>query len=444
LLGFGAMILLTAVSALENWRRADEINATVLAIHESHRRSEQLLRDIENGIYVSGLLIRDFLLDQSQLTTALHRQELIELRSEMASTLSALREVPSLKNQPLLDRLNNEIDSYWDTLDPVFDWTPQQKTAFSLTFLRRQVLPRREAALDLARVVETLTADELKQREVELGANMAEFRKAGRWTLFGVVALATGIALASILRIAGLERRSEQQHLRTEQAEKELRRLSQKLVHAQEDESRRLSRELHDEVGQMLTALRVELGNLDKLRNGPEHEFTAHLEDAKSLAVRTLSSVRNLASALRPSVLDDLGLGPALQWQAREFSRRTGVPVEVVLGGLPVELPDLHRTCVYRVVQEALTNCARHADAQEIRVALHTEADQLSLSIQDDGRGLPVNGAGQEGGIPSSGLGLVGMEERVHELGGSLEIRSTPGKGTLIKVTIPLPAEVSA
>jgi signal transduction histidine kinase len=240
-----------------------------------------------------------------------------------------------------------------------------------------------------------------------------------------------------------LERRAEQQRLRTVLAEKELRLLSQKLVHAQEDESRRLSRELHDEVGQMLTALRVELGNLDKLRSGPDEEFSSHLEDAKSLTVRTLNSVRNLASGLRPSILDDFGLGPALQWQAREFSRRTGVPVEVVLGGLPVELPDLHRTCVYRVVQEALTNCARHAQARQIRVALHTELDQLSLTIQDDGQGLPENFSAHDRPF-ASGTGLVGMEERVRELGGLLEIQSQAGRGTLIKVSIPIPAEAAA
>jgi signal transduction histidine kinase len=272
---------------------------------------------------------------------------------------------------------------------------------------------------------------------------MASFRTTGRWRLAGVVLLAAVIAAGSVIRISRLETKAEQERLRTEQAEKELRRLSQNLVHAQEEESRRLSRELHDEVGQMLTALRVELGNLERLQNGPGHEFHAHLDDAKNLASRTLSSVRDLASGLRPSVLDDFGLGPALQWQAREFSRRTSVPVEVVLEEAPAELPDRHRTCVYRVVQEALTNCARHAQAHQIRVALHIGTDQLSLSIQDDGRGMPAHLPASDRSS-ASGLGLIGMEERVRELGGSLDVQSQPGKGTLIKVSIPVPGEVVA
>ena len=148
--------------------------------------------------------------------------------------------------------------------------------------------------------------------------------------------------------------------------------------------------------------------------------------------------MRNLAAGLRPSILDDLGLGPALEWQAREFSRRTGIPVEVQRSGLLPELPDRHRTCLYRVVQEALTNCARHAEAHEIRIALETEADHLSLTVQDDGRGLggqaPLDHANG-----ATGLGLMGIEERVRELGGTLAIRSQAGKGTLLNASIPLP-----
>ena len=203
-------------------------------------------------------------------------------------------------------------------------------------------------------------------------------------------------------------------------------------------ERRSLSRELHDEVGQTLTALRVELGNLEKLRLGPEEPFRIHLEDAKGLTAQTLQSVRSLASGLRPSVLDDLGLGPALEWQARQFSRRTGIVVEVVTEDMSDELPEAYRTCLYRVVQEALTNCARHSEARQIRIAMRTQNDRLCLAVQDDGKGFndPKLRAAD---AFSAGLGLVGIEERVHELGGSVELHSHPGQGTLLKVGIPLP-----
>src|SRR5439155_7319864 len=194
------------------------------------------------------------------------------------------------------------------------------------------------------------------------------------------------VSAASIVRLSKLENRAEEHRVQTEHAEQELRRLSQQLVRAQEDERRNISRELHDEVGQILTALRVELGNLERLRSGPERDFRAHMDDAKDLAAQSLQSVRNLAAGLRPSVLDDLGLGPALEWQAREFSRRTGIPVEVVTEDVSDELPEAYRTCLYRVVQEALTNCARHSEARQIRIAMRTQNDRLCLAVQDDGK----------------------------------------------------------
>jgi signal transduction histidine kinase len=262
---------------------------------------------------------------------------------------------------------------------------------------------------------------------------MAEFSLSGARSLVIVVLLGLVVAAASVIRLSHLENRAEQERLQTERAEKELRLLSQKLVRAQEDERRTISRELHDEVGQTLTALRVELGNLEKLRSGPERDFQDHLEDAKGLTAQTLQSVRNLAAGLRPSLLDDLGLGPALEWQAREFSRRTGIPVEVTRDDSIPELPDGHRTCLYRVVQEALTNCARHAEATEIRIALQADSGRISLTVQDDGRGLPENAKAV------TGLGLVGLEERVRELGGALELKSRAGKGAWLCASLPLP-----
>jgi signal transduction histidine kinase len=250
------------------------------------------------------------------------------------------------------------------------------------------------------------------------------------------ISLGVLVAAASIFRISRLERESDRQRSRTERAERELRRLSRELVRAQEAERRSLSRELHDEVGQTLTALRMELANLEAIRNSPGEEFATRLREAKQLAERTLESVRDLAMGLRPAMLDDLGLGPALEWQGREFSRRSGIPVEVQIDGVVDELPDNHRTCIFRIVQEALTNCARHAQAKSIRVTAHGGPGAVFLSVQDDGVGF----AGSEG----RGLGLIGIEERARELGGSVALRSEPGKGTTLRVELPWAKGVSA
>lgn len=435
-LGFGTLVLLAVLSSADSWRRTGQIYEAILATQQSHARAEAALREIESGIYLSGIFARDFLLDPSHITADLHREELRTVRTSMEEALAAVSELAATGDPELPAKLRTELDAYWASLDPIFDWTPRQKRALSSFFLRNVVLPRRTAVLELAQEVKGLNESDLQERQKRIYSRVAESRRSGERMLIGLLALGVAVSLASILRISRLEERAEEQHQLTERAEQELRRLSQQLVHAQEEERRSLSRELHDEVGQTLTALRVELGNLERLRSGPEEQFRSHLEDAKHLAGQTLASVRNLAAGLRPSVLDDLGLGPALEWQAREFSRRIGIPVHVQLEGLPPELPESHRTCVYRVAQEALTNCARHAEASNIRILLHTDAERLSLAVQDDGKGMSLPRRG-------TGLGLIGIEERVRELGGTVTIHSQPGKGMLLKVSIPLP-EVTA
>jgi signal transduction histidine kinase len=246
------------------------------------------------------------------------------------------------------------------------------------------------------------------------------------------LAIGAFVFIGSGYTVNVLNRRAEAHRKQTEQAEHELRRLSSKLLHAQEQERRSISRELHDEVGQTLTALGIELGNLEQLREGPQDQFRQRLEDAKKLTQDTMRTVRQLAMGLRPAMLDDSGLAPAVRYQAREFSRRSGIPVTVDIEGTLEHLPEAHRTCVYRVVQEALTNCARHAKAANIRIMLHGGDQRVSLAVQDDGIGLRQ--------ASSSGMGLIGIEERARELGGTVHIDSRLNRGTLLQVDLPIAA----
>jgi signal transduction histidine kinase len=170
---------------------------------------------------------------------------------------------------------------------------------------------------------------------------------------------------------------------------------------------------------------------LERLRAGGQHEFSTSLAQVKELAEHSLRMIRDIATGLRPSVLDDLGLGAALQKQAREFAKRTGIPVSVSIEGEFEGLADRERTYVYRIVQEALTNCAKHARARQIGIRLFDHRDQIELTVTDDGVGFDRAKAAH------SGLGLVGMEERVRELGGVLGVQSAPSHGTTISVAIP-------
>jgi signal transduction histidine kinase len=182
----------------------------------------------------------------------------------------------------------------------------------------------------------------------------------------------------------------------------------------------------------------MELGSLERLRAGGETDFHEHLGEAKELAEQSLRTIRDISSVLRPSVLDDLGLGAALQRHARLFSKRSGTSVTVHLEGELDQLPDRHRTYVFRMVQEMLTNVAKHSQAKSIAVNLRGESDLLTLTVTDDGVGFEPEQ------VRGKGLGLIGIEERVRELGGSLRVQAEPGRGVRIEVTIGLAAAAGA
>jgi signal transduction histidine kinase len=220
-------------------------------------------------------------------------------------------------------------------------------------------------------------------------------------------------------------------------ARAELKQLSARLLEAQEEERKLISRELHDEVGQALTGVLVEMANLSNLiRNKEESALSKKADEIKRLLEESIGAVRNMALLLRPSMLDDLGLVPALQWQAREASKRSGIWVKVAAEQVSDELTEDHKTCIYRIVQEALHNIVQHANAQNVRITVTQEPERLLLSIQDDGRGFNPQ---QE-----RGMGLIGMEERVSALGGRLIVESASGEGTLLRVALPLSQAVTA
>jgi signal transduction histidine kinase len=193
-----------------------------------------------------------------------------------------------------------------------------------------------------------------------------------------------------------------------------------------------LSRELHDQVGQTMTALGILLGSIEDLRTRDEDAFRRRLEDLKRLNADAMRNIRDLAMGLRPSMLDDIGLEAALQWQGRQFSRHTQVPCEVKVEGALDVLTDAHRTCIYRVVQEALTNCARHAKASHVLVSVSADEISLNLIVRDDGIGFDSDSKSR------GGIGLLGMRERVQALDGNLDISSSSRTGTTVYVQIPI------
>jgi signal transduction histidine kinase len=212
----------------------------------------------------------------------------------------------------------------------------------------------------------------------------------------------------------------------------ELAALSSRLMSVQEEERRRLSRELHDELGQSLTAVMAYLWLVERQPPEDEVALRARIGEARHLVSKTLSAMRELSQLLRPSVLDDFGLVPSLDGHLKAFAERHQIAISFSADDLPERLPAEVEVALYRITQEALTNVARHAEASRVRVRLAAEAGELRLEVEDDGVGLP-----RDNGQTRSGTGLVGIRERARALGGTVAIQSE--SGTRLTVRLPFP-----
>ena len=221
------------------------------------------------------------------------------------------------------------------------------------------------------------------------------------------------------------------------QRQDELAALSTRLISVQEEQLRRLSRELHDELGQSLTAVSSYLWLLERKLPPELGELRTRAGEARHLVAKTLGEMRELSQLLRPPGLDLYGLAGSLEAHLEAFRGRHQIATKFTAEGLPERLPEEIETAVYRIIQEALTNVARHARAQRVWVVLTGRGDELRLEVRDDGIGLPAgNGASRP-----TGIGLIGIRERVRALGGTVTLSSDPGRGACLRASLPLPRE---
>ncbi len=283
--------------------------------------------------------------------------------------------------------------------------------------MSRFVPPSERPTLEalLARGLEGRAGSELELRvgdgaRVAVSVTFAPLRLAGSAGVSGVIGV-----------VVDATERKQQEDLRS--------RLIEQVMTAQDEERRRIARELHDETGQSLTAMLVGLRTIEECRTAAEAAGLA--QHLRAVVAQTLVDVGRLARGLHPSVLDDLGLAAAVTNQAHDLEEMHGIAVDVRIEGLDAEaLPPLLQTTVYRLVQEALTNVARHAKARRATVRLVRDEATVELRVQDDGIGFAARN--------QRGLGLQGMRERAALLGGSVAIESPPGGGTTVAVRFPV------
>jgi len=430
--GFGGLLVIMALAGIDALRVLQQIRRDDDQVRRQFLFRNHVLNDIRSELYLSGTYVRDYLLEAEPARASTFRASLQEVRGQMESALASYAKQVEPGEKQHYTALRTELSQYWQTLDPILNWDAAERRGRGYTFLRDEVFPRRTAMLEIAGSIADTNEQKLNAGNERVVALLLKFQTRLAVTLFATLALGLGMAAFSTLKILRLEAHAQTRYQEVAEARRQLTNLSAKLVQAQEIERRALSRELHDEVGQALSAVLVELRNLS---TGPamrsEEQSRTQVELIKGLVENTVRVVRNMSLLLRPSMLDDLGLIPALRWQAREASKRTSMDVTVAADLTSDDLPDEHKTCIYRVVQEALHNCSCHSHATTVRIRVQQRPGLLSLSIQDDGQGFEVR--------QSKGLGLLGIEERVTRLGGAFEVHSDPGSGTILSIELPFP-----
>jgi len=428
--GFGGLLAIMALAGADALRVLQQIRRDDDQIRQQFLVRNDLLNDVRSELYLSGTYVRDYLLEPEPSRARTFRANLEEARKQMESALASYKTRLRPEESKPYEDLMTALAQYWEILDPTLSWNSMEHREHDYPFLRDQVFPRRTSMLDIAGRIEAINEQQLREGNESVVALLLKFQNRLTLTFFATLALGFGMAAISTRKILRLEAHAQERYREVAEARLQLTHLSNSLVQAQEEERRALSRELHDEVGQSLSAVLVELRNLPAvMAQQREEQARMHVEMIKAQVENTVRVIRNMSLLLRPSMLDDLGLVPALKWQAREVSKRTSMDVIVDTRSVSDDIPDEHKTCIYRVVQEALHNCSRHSQASTVRIQVEQKPDALSLSIEDDGKGFDVR--------QSKGLGLLGIEERVARLGGTFEARSAAGNGTALLVTLP-------
>jgi len=433
LAGFGLMLGLWLFAGYQVTQRLQQAQRESVAVSARYQHAQELLASVRTQVLEASVLLRDAPLEPGAAQDA-HRGDLERAYGSIDSLL--MQYVPFLDSaieREQVARLRAEIADFRLASHEVLATDSSRWPAAARDQMRRFVI-KRQAAVRISDEVQALNrAAYIDQQRAMTNMQVAMQRQV--WTVFGVALLISlVIGWLAFRHAARLERRLTAQHEREERIASDLQRLSARLVQAREEEQRRIARELHDEVGQALSAVKVQLAvaerRIERMGAAP-----ALLADAQTSADSALHSVRDLSHLLHPSALDDLGLVAALESLVADFGRRHQVSVEFVHTGHDGRLQAETERAIYRIVQEALTNIARHAEATSGFVRLTMDESSVIVTIEDDGVGFDVADVERPG--KRRGLGLLSIRERVTGLRGTVRIESAARNGSRIEVELP-------
>ena len=351
-LGFGGLLISIAAATVGTLVSFQHVRVTEAQERKSFLERLRSLDQIRAQIYLSGTYARDFLLSPDPDTAKAQAGHLAALKRQTHKALDDYQRGLEPEEQKPFVSLRNEIDAYWAVLDATIGWSPEERNRLRYSFFYNELVPRRTSMLQIADRITGVNEQGLMRSDARASASAQGLERS--LVLTFTITLIGGLVLALLTIISTLRLERELDRRRAD-----LQELSTLLLRAQENERRALARELHDEVGQSLSAILMETEGAECAERPTETR--EHLSSIRTLAEKTINQVRDLALLLRPSMLDDLGLAPALNWHARETSKRTGRNVLVSADDAIDSLPEDHQTCIYRVVQEAVNNAVRHA-----------------------------------------------------------------------------------
>jgi len=433
LAGFGVTIVLWLAAGVDLMWRFEHVDREVSALTDRVLQSEQALEAIRTSVLLGAINWRDALLDSGGATqTESYVSRLHEYRATCTASLANLRAAgDSMAGSDAVTALAREVDEYWASALPVMTLAPVQGIADIKRIMRDRIIPRRANVQRIVAQVQSLNRLQLQQQHAREAEVYAQSKT--RFLLTGSLALLLSVGVGAFVtrHVGHLERALRAQSAANAQNATDLHRLSGRLVRAQEDERRLIARELHDEVGQALTAVKMQLA---VVRRSVPPGQTAGIDEGRNVVDAALQSARQLSRLLHPPMLEDMGLVSALDWYLKAFGDRTRVATDLLHAGMDDRPTPEIEICLFRIVQEATTNVAKHASATSCKVYVQRLPASVVLTVEDDGRGFDPH-AERLG--TDEGLGLLGIKERVADARGTFRIESASGKGTRVYVELP-------
>ena len=433
-LGFGLVVGLWAFAGLYLTKRMEEVHSGAAAVSMRYMQAQETLSTIRSQVLLASVYVRDALLDPNPATIEDYRRRMEESLEQVDTALeSYVPVIGSAGELEGVDRLRAEVQHFRTTMLEVLASDSGQWRINAQTLLRSRIMPKRELALrvsDEAQAVNRLAY----VRQQSAFADAYDITQTRLWQGFGVILLASlSIAVLAIAYATRLEGRLHAQRIKDVENTSDLQRLSAQLVNAQEDERRNIARELHDEVGQALLAIKVEVACAQRQTQAAGLDTTV-FAGVNSLTENALQTVRDLSRILRPAMLDDLGLLPALEAHLVAFADRHHLRAEFHHDQFERRLAPAIELAAFRIVQEALTNIAKHAEAGICRVYVRRQLKTVVITVEDDGIGFDVttvmSGA-------QAGLGLLGIRERATHLGGTVHLEAVGEGGSRVRVELP-------